>query len=189
MLIRLSSQSGSAVTLDNLKQRLRVDHTDHDVMLQSLLWSESRRYEDFCGRVMLPVSLEYRVSGWQDPISLPAAPVREVTAVKYLDEDHSEQTLDSGDWYFERSADGGDVLFTSAFSSPTLSDRKNPVRVQFSAGFDNPKESGFGDDPELVAPERDLTNIIMLVQRIYDRDEQMDFDEMRKTMGSRRVFR
>ena len=166
-----------------------MTHSDHDGTLEKLVRSETRRYEDFTGRMMAPIDLEYRTGGWCEPILLPTAPIRAVTAVGYLDADHAEQTLDSGDWYFEASAEGGGVFFTSAFSSPTLSDRENPVRVMFSAGYDEPDVSGSGDDPELNAPERDVTNIIMMVQRIYDRDEQMEDDEMRRIFGHRRIFR
>lgn len=189
MLIRLSTPTALAVSVDAVKERIRVTHDDHDGTLQSLVKSETRRYEDFTHRFMVPIELEFRTSGWSDPIVIPAAPVREVTAVKYLDTEHVEQTLDAGEWYFEASADGGSIWFTSAFSSPNLSDRENPVRVEFSAGYDDPAESGSGDDPELAPVPRDATNITMLVQRIYDCDEQVADDEMRKIFGHRRIFR
>lgn len=189
MLIRLTSPSGLAVPLEDVKAALRVRSSSDDERLRNLIRAETRRYEDFTGRLMLPGEYEYRVDGWEDPIRVPAVPLRTVTAVAYFASDHVEHVLDPGDWYDVPTDDGFEVRFTDAFSPQSLSSRPHAVRVRFEAGYDDPEASGSGDDPELAPVENDQINIIRMVQRIYDLDELMPDMDIIRTMGNRRIFR
>ena len=188
MLIRLSTPSGLAVPLDEMKAGLRILGSAEDARLQRLTRAETRRYEDYTGRIMLPTSLEYRLNRWRNPICLPAAPVREVTEVVYLDANHVEQTLASSAWYEVITPSGAEIWFTDGFSAPTLSDRQQAVRVRFAAGYDEEGTTG-ADDPELAPVEIDQINIIRLVQAVFDDDEAMKDEDIIRTMGHRRVFR
>lgn len=189
MLIRLSAPAGLAVPLADVKLALRIDFDDDDDRLESLIAAETQRYEDFTGRIMAPVDMEYRFDRWGDPLCIPVAPVREVTEVVYLDSANVEQTVSASDWYSLTTDEGVEVWFNDTFSSPTLTTRGQAVRVRFTAGYDQPGASGSGDDPELASNAIDRINIIRMVQHIYDTDEIMPGDEMRLTMGTRRIFR
>lgn len=189
MLIRLSTAANSVVSLDEVKARLRVDHVDDDDALTNLILSEQFRYEEFTNRIMQPLSYELRLSGFSHSIEINVYPIREITKVSYLDVNHELQDLDALDWYFEANESGCTVYFTEVFVAPVLSSRANPVRVFFDAGLDDMNISGSGDVAELVPDEKDKNNIIMMVQRIYDGDDQMSFDDMRHKMGHRRIFR
>lgn len=189
MLIRLSNPSGLAVPLDQLKLALRVDTDDDDTRLATLIRAETMRYEDFTGRLMLPIDCDYQFERWTDPLCIPVTPIRFVVSVAYLNASNIETTLDAGDWYEVTSDEGVEIRFTDAFDSPPLSDREYPVRVTFQAGYDEEGVSGSGDDPELAPVKQDQVNITRMVQRIYDLDEVMKDDEMRWAMGNRRIFR
>lgn len=188
MLFRLTNPTGLAVPLAMAKSALRVDTDDDDLRLESLIRAETTRYENFTGRILVPVELEYRLNEWRSPVHVPIAPLREVTGIAYLDEDDVEQVI-AGDWYEVRLDDGFEVWFPDGYSFPSLSRRPQPVRIRFEAGYDDPGASGSGDDPELAPVELDQINIIRMVQRIYDHDELMPDIEMIQTMGSRRIFR
>lgn len=189
MLVRLSTPEGYAVELDDVKDALRVSGTYDDAKLQRLIRQETTRYEDFTGRIMLPTDLEWRSDNWCEPICIPAYPIRSVTEVVYLDEDHAEQTLDAADWYQVETATGAEIRFTDAFSSPQLSDRPYPVRVRFEAGYDEPGVSGSGDDPETAPVEQDQGVITAMVGWLFDSDEAMSDDLLRRMAGNRRIFR
>ncbi|MCB1476645.1 MAG: phage head-tail connector protein [Rhodobiaceae bacterium] len=167
MLIRLSQPTGLFVALSDVKPHAVIDFDDDDDLLESYIKAATRFVEDRTGRILLPIDLEYRVAGWSEPICLPAFPVREVTEVVYLDEDHAEQTLDDGDWYLSETEEGGEIRFTDAFASPSLSDRPLPVRVRFSAGYDDPAASGSGDDPALQQDEMDRQIVRLMVAHSY----------------------
>jgi uncharacterized phiE125 gp8 family phage protein len=189
MLTRLSNPEGYAVPLAELKAALRVDHEDDDARLQRAIRSETRRYEDFTDRVMLPTNFEFRIHHWRTMITLPCAPIRAVTAVAYLDEDGAEQSLGAGEWYFLATDTGGEIRFTDTFTSPALYDRPQSIMIRFAAGYDDPDASGSGDDPDLVAPEIDRRNISLMVLKLYDGDEAMEDSELRRIAGNRRIFR
>jgi|GEM_PF-3585756 uncharacterized phiE125 gp8 family phage protein len=189
MLIRLSTPDGLAVPLEDVKADLRVDFADDDDMLTRDIRSETRRYEDYTGRMMLPADLEYRSERWDDPICIPASPVREVVSVLYLDATHAEQTVDAADWYIRQTDDGAEVWFNDSFGSPTLSTRQFPVRVRFSAGYDDPSTSGSGDDPELAPNANDQRNITAMVRAIYDGGEPVKEKALREIASNRRIFR
>lgn len=190
MLIRLSVPSLMPFSVDDLVERLQkwgaVDDYDR---LERLIRSEVKRYEDFTGRILAPTEFEYQVDGFGDPIALPVDPVRTVSEIAYLDDDDAEQTLSASAWYTAPGLCGTEVWFVGGFSAPVLSTRVRPVRLRFSAGYDVPGVSGYGDVAAYAQIERDVENVMALIQRLYDHDEQMPDAEMRRAMSHRRVMR
>lgn len=189
MLTRLSAPNGLAIPLEELKQHLLVNFDDDDDRLENLTRSETRRYEDFTGRIMLPTDFEAGFASWCEPLLIDAAPIRVVTEVVYLDESNVEQALDAGDWYSTTTESGAEIRFTDTFDSPGLSDRPYPVTVRFSAGYDEDGASGSGDDPELDPVENDQRNIMLMVMTIYEWNEAITDETMRHRFGNRRIFR
>lgn len=189
MLKRMSTPSGLAVSLADLKEALRITHDDDDNLLENHIRGQTKRYEEFTGRMMLPIELEYRTDCWREPITLPAYPVRDVSAVVWLDENHVEQTLAEGDWYYVTTSLGAEVWFTDSFDWPILSDRPQSVRVRFDAGYDDPASTGAGADPETTPEAVDAGLIEFMVGRIYDSGQPITDDELRSKAGHRRIFR
>lgn len=194
MLIRLSTPSGLAVPLDDVKLALRVvvkdedgtvPESDDDDVLTRLIRQETMRYEDFVGRIMLPTEMEWRTDSWREPVTIPAFPIRDVTGIVYFDSDHVEQTLDPSEWYYVETDVGAEIRFTDTFSSPSLSSRAYPVRVRFEAGYDVPGTSGSG----IEADPQDQGVITAMVGWLYDRDEGISEDLLRRMAGNRRIFR
>lgn len=187
MLIRLTRPTGLPIDLDTVRREVRIDFHDDDARLARLLRSEIQRYEAFTGRILSPQSFEYRTDDFEQPTVLPVVPVREITAVVYLDAADQEQTLAAANWYRAEGATGTELRYIDGFSPPDISERADPVRVRFTAGYD--KGAADDADAENTLQERDVTNVLMLIQRIYDQGEQMSDDDMRRFMGARRVLR
>lgn len=189
MLTRLGASSALAVSLVDLKQRIRVDTNDDDATLEALIRSETDRYEDYTGRFMTPGQFEWRATGWVGTICIPVAPCRHVTEVAYLDVARQEHVLASTDWSYEIAAEHVAVRFAASFARPALAALSYPVIVRFTAGYEDPSASGSGDDPALHPNENDRRNIMLMVQRIYDQDEALPDADFRKYFGNRRIFR
>lgn len=186
MLIKQSNPQGLVVALDVLKTALRVDHAADDARLTQLVHAETARYEDFTGRVMQPTDFRVALDGWLFPVRLPVLPLREVTAITYLDAEHAEQTLGAASWYVTETAPFWSVGLDRDAARPTLSDRPAPVRVEFSAGYDLPLDEG--GEVTLLAPRADDQNaIIHMIGVAYDQGAPMDVADMRKVFGNRRV--
>lgn len=187
MLIRLLNPTGTIATLTEVRDACRVLDSSEDDRLLDLLVSQTGRYEHFTGRVMLPTDFELRISGWRDPILLPAAPIREVDEVAYLAPDHSEQALSPALWYLEDRGDGAKALsFVEDADLPSLSTRREPVIVRFSAGYEAPEDVTAATPAELMPVTADKTGVLSMVRRVFDTDEAMTDREMRERMGHRR---
>jgi len=191
VLLRLGPATGTVATLSEVKTALRVseDATEDDARLIEILRSQTRRYEDFTRRIMLPTPFEAQFACWSG-LSLPAAPVRAVSEVAYLDADHAEQVLAAENWYLAQADDTDrEVLLVEDITAPVLSSRPWPVRVRFTAGYNDPASTESGETEELDPDVADKIHILLLAQRLYDADAQMPEEEMRRMMGHRRVLR
>lgn len=188
MLTVLSRSTALAVPLAEAKLALRVDHSEDDDRIEALVRSETQRFEAFTQRRMVRTEIEASFCSFAEPLVLSASPLREISEVAYLDEDHARQTLDPALYYTATGEFGNpEVRFTDAFSAPMLSDRPYPVRVVFVAGYDDILATDA--DPDFLPEERDKICIMGLVYAIYDHGKPVPQSEMRATMGDRRIFR
>lgn len=167
MLVKLTAPIGEAVSVERAKERLRIDGTADDADLARVIEAATAAVEKQTGLTLRATDFELGLDSWHDwprgCIQLPAAPVRAVTEVVYLDADLVEQTVDAADYFWERTPEGAIVDFVEGFSRPPLGDRPHAVKVRFSAGFDAPDASGSGDDPELAFPATAEMAVLFLV--------------------------
>lgn len=188
MLNRVSTPAGLAVYLDDLKLALRIHHSDDDATLAALVRGETKRYEDFTGRIMLPAEFEMKLACWPDEIRFLVAPVAAIASVKYLDEADADQTVDPGLYEFVPSEAFARLRFTDAFTGPTLSERQEPVTIRFTAGYQDLNSPQSGWPAYCESDELDRRNIVLLVGRRFDQGKPMPESEMRSIMGNRRLF-
>jgi hypothetical protein len=188
VLTILSRSTALAVPLSEAKLALRVDHSDDDDRIESLIRSETGRFEAFCQRRLVRTEIEASFPNFVEPLVLPAEPFREILEVAYLDEAHVRQTV-APEFYYTAQNEAGqtEVRFADSFFAPLYSDRPYPVRVVFVAGLDDILETGADED--FLIEERDKICILQLVAALYDHGKAMTQSDMRATMGDRRVLR
>jgi uncharacterized phiE125 gp8 family phage protein len=198
MLIRLSQPSGLFVSVDDVKAQAIISTNDDNNLLPAYIKAATRLAEDRTGRILQPAEFEWRECSWAELFAVPVFPIREVTAVVYLDEDNIEQTLPEADWYPVDTDDGVIIRFNDTFSSPSLTDRLNqPVRVRFTAGYDDPDASGSGDDPELAQDPMDRLIVMILVAHWYQNRQPVSIGDSvsdvpfsaKSLIEMRRIFR
>lgn len=185
MLVPVQRAAGLPITLPETKQALRVAFDDDDQVIENLIRSEIRRYEDFTRRVILQTEFKAFFPRWQSRFCIEISPLRVVTAVSYFAEDEAWHDLPSGSWSVSPSCLGGIVLrISDSVVLPALGDSDYPVAVQLQAGADLP-----GDDPAVVLLDHaDRMNILHLVKQVFDHDEPMDESAMIARMGGRRLM-
>lgn len=177
MLIRLGAAHGQVVAIADARDILRAPQNgDDDEVILALMASETRRYEDFTRRVILPVEMQDLFVRFCDCLPLSGAPIAQVTAVEYADADGNVQTLSPQDWRLVGYGDGAAVLVRRPF--PVTASQPWPVSVTYMAGPDD-------TDPPYIEP-LDQTNIMRMVARAYDTGDLMPEEEMRNTMSGRR---
>lgn len=189
MLKIVAGATTLAVSVARAQQRLKIGaedalgapivDTDDNADVEALIEAARGVFEGRTGLVLQPSDWELRLDRWPACaprcIAIPSAPVRDVTGVSYIDEDGAEQSIaQSGDvWLWERTTEGAVLWFHKDFTFPTIDNRHQAVRVQFSAGYDDPAQSGSGDDPELVLPPQVELALLFLVGTWFENRESV----------------
>lgn len=92
----ITDVSTELVTVSELKTHLRIDVTDEDAYLPSLITSAREYCENFTGRSIGTKTLEGILDDFPcDYIDLLESPVQSITSIKYTDSDGDESTWDS----------------------------------------------------------------------------------------------
>lgn len=166
MLIRLSQPSDLVIPIEDAMSRLRAADEDEQEVTQ-MLKAATARFEQRTQRIMLPADFEWRARGF-DCLTVPVVPLRSQVTLVYLDADDAKQTVPLDQFTVEPLDDRGfRVRMKSGFVQPSLSCSDLPVRVEFEAGYDNPAESGSGDDPATARNMIDVQAILMLTAHWY----------------------
>lgn len=137
-LIRTTNPSESPLSMQEVKDFLRVKHNAEDGTIQTLIKVATDIAEKQFGRALMPQEWTARIENWfthTQPVELPYQPIQSVISVKYIDTDGTEQTLTEGTDYF-LSADNAYVYATAEFTAPALhADSAEPVAIVYSAGY------------------------------------------------------
>lgn len=171
MLKTIEAASGRPVSVAEAKEWCRVDHDHDDDTIEGLLDAAIEFVSERTGLVLAPTVFRFdRSYWWGGNLNLLVAPVRAIREVSYFDEANAAQTVDAANYSFTRTPEGARLELLSTYSVPAVYSRNDAIQVEIEAGFDShdPVETGSGDDPELLLPERVRQVIRMLVSFWYD---------------------
>lgn len=177
MLIVLDRPNDEIVSLEILKQHIKVEHTADDTLIRLYRDAAITFLEEHTTRVGGPTLFEQRFNNWDcfgENASLLRAPVRDVISVSYLNEDDELVEVAEADWYWRSTPDGAKVYFVDDYDLPDLSTLSEPVRIIFQAGYDVGDESGTGDNPDLKRPSTFDQAILLLVGHWYQNRETVN---------------
>lgn len=156
------------VTTAEAKTHLRVDHSDEDDLIAAQIvasrrWCESRQRRAYVTQTW-DLFMDRFPLGGSTPIMVPRAPLVSVTHVKYHDEDGTEYTVSSGDYFVDTASEPGRIAPDPDFTWPTTTLRTvNGVGVRFVAGY--------GD--ESAVPDTAKQAILALVGTMYRHRESV----------------
>lgn len=132
-----------------LKQHLNeaADVNDNDSLITTycqVAWDYCERYS---WRQLLTAGLRLSLPDWFPEysrsdsyrckgsiIALPRPTVASIESVEYFDDDNVLQTLSTNDWGADLEAD---VVELQVYDFPTVFDRPDAVRINYTAGFGN----------------------------------------------------
>jgi len=135
--LRTIAPSVTPVTLAEAKAHLRVDFTDDDALIDSLIEAATSHLDGqgSLGRAMITQSWAQWVSqspGW---VRLDVGPFQSLTSVEYYDADNTLQTATVTD--FEIRLDGDFVLIKPKqdFEWPGAYIRRDAIKITYVAGY------------------------------------------------------
>lgn len=122
------------VTLAELKSHLKIDHTDEDTLLQSLIQTAREYLEHRAGLALMTQSWRLILDAWpvDGLVSLHKTPVQQLSAIEIYDADGSPQTVDISTTLLDGHSQPA-RLYIGAQQSPEQS--INGIEITFSAGY------------------------------------------------------
>lgn len=128
-----------AVSLAEAKIHLRVETTDEDALITSLIMAAAEQAEQYTGRALMPQTWELTLDAFPDAFELTRLPVASITSVKYWDTAGTQQTLGTARYTLDNTDDYGPAYVVPVYGDtwPDTRAQINAVAVRYVAGYAN----------------------------------------------------
>lgn len=123
------------VSLAEAKVHCRVDVSDDDALITSLITAARESAEHETGRALCTQTRELVLDAFPDAFVLRGAPVQSVVSIKYLDSTGVEQTLDPADYILDNDSEPGFAVIGYGKAWPESYATINAVRVRYVCGY------------------------------------------------------
>lgn len=133
----VTAPTSEPVTTAQAKTHLRVNHSDDDTLIDSMILRARAAVEEYTRRQLLTATYKVFLDGWPDVIKLPKPPLQSVTHVKYYDSTNTLQTWSSANYQVDIYSYPARIVPVQGVSWPTIYSRLNPIEIQFVCGHLN----------------------------------------------------
>lgn len=162
-LNRITAPPIEPVTVDEVKEHIRVDHSDDDIYISGLILAAREFVETAIDRTLITTPWMMTFDGFPPEIVLPKPPVSiNVTAVviAYKDAYQNTVTLPSNEYRVDRDSTPGVIRPPYGKSWPPHLTDQNSVTVQWYAGYGTSRD----DVPQMIRHA-----LLMIVGHFYER--------------------
>jgi len=138
MLTQLSAPESYPVSLADVKEHLKVEHSDEDDLITSYIATATSICEVRTGRAFVEQTWKYHLSEFPDSkLYLPKPPLMSVTHIKYYDAENSQQTWSADNYHVVTGTKGqGWIEPISTTTYPTTYTRPDSIEIQFVCGYE-----------------------------------------------------
>ena len=142
-LMKLERTSTSTYTdvisLATAKAHLRVDHSDEDALITSLISTAGEIVEEYTGQYLSSCGFTYYADHFTSVMKIHAGPGVRILTVKYYDTDHTLQTWPATEYHSDVKSHPMRVQFENL---PTeVDDRVHAVQITGDAGYSTVPET------------------------------------------------
>ena len=125
------------ITLVEAKAHLRVDFSDEDTYIDTLIVSARRYCEAYCNRVFITQTWRQNLSEWVNPIQLKVNPVISVTSLKYYDTNEAQQTItdNANNYQKDLNSDVAKIYEGLVNTFPAIGSTINPIEIITVCGY------------------------------------------------------
>jgi uncharacterized phiE125 gp8 family phage protein len=186
MTIKIDTEpTTEPITLEEAKDHLRVDITDDDTYIESLIKVARRSCEHISNHKFITQTWDVWLDGFPGSatLELPKSltPLQSVTHIKYWDKDQNEATYSSNNYEVDTNSEPGKIVLKRASSWPSDVLRVvNGVEIQVNVGY--------GDDADVPWEIRQA--ILLLIGHLYENRETVIVGEIAREipMGVRSLL-
>lgn len=162
----LEPPAARLVSLDEMKQHLKVDHDDDNALIEAYMTAAEQRIDgpySITGRALRPQRLRVSMGGFATRICLPFPPLISVERIGYLDSNGNElEFAQAGNWRVIGigNEQGGEIALEYGVEWPSLLATADPdlVRIDFTAGY---QSASSPDDDRIPAPLKHAAKLIV----------------------------
>lgn len=168
-LVLSSGPATEPVSAAEAKAHLRVDHTDEDPFIGSLIITSRLHIEAALGLALITQSWSYFIDRWprSGELTLPIRPVQSVSAVRLWQSDDTSTTAAPSAYLLDGTAIPPRLVWRSA-PHPIAGRRAKAIEVVLTAGF--------GSSPaDVPAPIRQA--LLLLIAHWYEHREPVEVGE------------
>lgn len=122
------------LTLDEAKAYLKVETTDEDTTIQSLIEAARQHVEDITWRAISPRTMELTLERWEREILLPMPPLTKVTSVVYCDPVGVKQTLSTDKYDVDLNAMPGRITPSYGNCWPAIRPGIGAIIITYECG-------------------------------------------------------
>lgn len=134
--VRTVEPASEPVTLSEAKAQLRIDGSDEDAYITSLIAVARDHAEDVTGLALMDQTWKVVIDSGALPddgiIELPRPPLQSITGISYIDTDGASQTLASSYYTLDTTSHPGRLLFEDM---PAIKDTINALVITYVAGY------------------------------------------------------
>lgn len=133
-----SAPASEPITLTEAKTHLKVDTTDDDTLITTLITAARSRAEWYTGRAFITQGWTLWLDAWPrwGIVEIPLAPLISVSSVTVYGIDDSATLVDSTSYRVDTASTPGRVALKNALSPPVVTLRViDGVAIGFSAGY------------------------------------------------------
>ncbi|MAF43063.1 MAG: hypothetical protein CMI54_02680 [Parcubacteria group bacterium] len=149
------------VTLDEMKDFLKVEHTEDDALIFGLIVAARGLAEEYTHRAFISQTLIFQMDAIPSHgvIDLPKAPLQSVTTFQYVDSDGNTQTWGSSNYRVDTVMEPGRVTAAYDVSWPTVRAVTGAVTITYVAGYGSTRND---------IPEGIRLAIMLMVSDLYE---------------------
>jgi uncharacterized phiE125 gp8 family phage protein len=155
------SIDAEVVTLTEAKLHLRVDHTDEDALISSLISAAKNYCETFTNRTFLTTTKYKFYTMWPSTMYLHGPPLVSVTSIQYVDTAGSTQTFAAASYTVDIVEEPGQVYLAYGETWPSVRGDQSGITVTYVAGY--------GDSTDV--PDGIKEAMLMLIGHWYEHRE------------------
>lgn len=158
----LTAPTTEPVTTAQVKNQLRLDGTDQDTMISSLITAAREGVEKYLGRSLITQTWQVYFNDLLQEMQLPYPPYQSISHVKYYDSDGVQQTLSTDYYQTDLVSIPGRIKESYGYTFPSVRYNKmNAVEIQYVTGY--------GDADDVPAPIKQL--IIAIAVDLFEHPE------------------
>ncbi|MBL4757371.1 MAG: phage head-tail connector protein [Rhizobiales bacterium] len=135
--IILTAPATEPVSLSEAKAHLKIDTTDEDILVQSLLTAARLHVETITSRVVITQTWRINLDHWpaRNILELPIGPVQSVDAIRIYDDDDIIMTIDPSRYLVDVGSVPARIAMRGFENWPDPGRILNGIEIDITAGY------------------------------------------------------